>query len=365
VLARLMRGITGWARARRGPPPGRRTSAGARRRPHDARKVTAPEAPPPAPIEPSEAEERDALLQEARETLARNADGLIIDYENASHAADGVDLIRDVRSGRPGLIRQPPLAARAVMAVLRRRDYSLDEVTRLIERDPALAQTLLRHANSAWYATPGAAPVVAIGASIQRIGSSGVHATVMSSIIGGELSRPGAGYDELARQVWDHMVRVAPLARHLAHAFGADPEEAFTLGLAHDVGKLVLFDRIAELRRRRRRPVRLPDGLLTDMMATLHESLGGIAATEWGLTPRFARSIICHHRTPPPREPDPLCEVVHLAEYLDLAAQREEAPNLQRLWESSELTGSLETALEILADRAPQSPALPGPIIKS
>lgn len=42
------------------------------------------------------------------------------------------------------------------------------------------------------------------------------------------------------------------MARGIARLFGADPDEAFTLALLHDVGKLVLFDRVAAAKTRRR-----------------------------------------------------------------------------------------------------------------
>ena len=41
----------------------------------------------------------------------------------------------------------------------------------------------------------------------------GVQSTVMSTVIAGTVSRPGARYNEIAKQVWDHMVRV----RHTLH----------------------------------------------------------------------------------------------------------------------------------------------------
>ena len=54
------------------------------------------------------------------------------------------------------------------------------------------------------------------------------------------------------------MVQAAPLARMLAPPFGADAEEAIAVSLRHDVGQLVMFDRLAALRLARRRAVQLP-----------------------------------------------------------------------------------------------------------
>lgn len=174
------------------------------------------------------------------------------------------------------------------------------------------------------------------------------------------MSRPGAGYNEISKKVWDHMVRVAPLARRLARPFGADAEQAFTLGLAHDVGKLILFDQIAELRRSLRRQVRLPNSFLSQALRTLHEPLGGLAALEWGLSPHFARTVSTHHRTPAPEEADPLGEVIFCAERMDLAWQAHEEVDLSALWSEGSLTGPQEAVQKVLsAIRAEQDEESP------
>jgi HD-like signal output (HDOD) protein len=325
VFARVIKGIASWSRGSRRRKATDASTPRPRSRTEDPERVRSrTTGPPPADTASVDAgpDERDTLRGAVEERIGVQSDMLFAGYEERTGADDAIAVIRALSGARPGLIRQPPLAAQAVLSVLRRRNYSLDQVTDLIERDPALAQTLLRHANSAWYATPGAMPVEAIAPAVRRIGTSGVHSTVMSTIIGGEVSRPGPGFDRMAREVWDHMVRVAPIARRIGRALGADPEEAFTLGLAHDVGKLVFFDQIAELRRRQRREIRFPDGFLADALAALHEALGGLAALEWGLSARFARVIATHHRAPPPEPGDMLSEVVFLAERMDLAEIR-------------------------------------------
>lgn len=273
-----------------------------------------------------------------REELRRRTQDLEAFFRSAAGRTDLKMFLDTLRRPASSVIRQPPLAAQAVLAVCRRRNYNLRELTRLLERDPAMSQALLRHSNSAFYATPGAQPILGIGAAVQRVGTKGVHATVMSRIIQGELSRPGLGYDQPARMVWEHMIRTAPLARRLGRAYGADPEEAFTLGLLHDVGKLVFFDRIADLRKRKRRDIVLPRKFLSVALACLHEPLGGLAALEWGLDERSATIIATHHRSPPPRPDDMLSQAIHLAERIDLAAQRGETLDLDEIWRESALT---------------------------
>ena len=175
---------------------------------------------------------------------------------------------------------------------------------------------------------------------------------MMAQFIGGELLRPGAGLDEIARMVWQHMVRTAPVARSLARRLGADHDEAFTLGLLHDVGKLVLFDRVAEERKRLRRDLRLPDGFIDQALRDLHESLGGLACMEWGLDPRSAHVIAWHHRQGEHPRGEMLSEVVFLAERIDLTRVRGEELDLDALWAEGDLEASRDAFEQWLAREA-------------
>ena len=352
VFAELVKGLTRWAsgapraKARTGRA-GRPTLAAS---PAPARRpeIETPPEEAVGTVDQRAVEEqaglaaREELREDTRRALGRAAATVRETLPDGDAARDALALLDTILGGGPGLVRQPPMAAQAVLAVLRRPNCSLAQLTKLIGKDPALAQTLLKHANSAFYAVPGSAPIVAISAAVQRIGTNGVNSTVMSSIIGGELSRPGAEFNKPAKQVWDHMVRTAPLARRLSRGFGVDPEAAFTLGLVHDVGKLVFFDQLGIMRREARREILLPDGFLSDALSCMHEPLGGLVALEWGMADDFSRAIANHHRRMIPEESDPASEVIFLSEQADLADIRGDVLDLDQVWEAGAMTGSLE-----------------------
>lgn len=265
-------------------------------------------------------------------------------------------LLHTLHDPADDVIRRPPTAAQDVLDLCRRPDSGLGELTTLLERDPGLVQALLRHANSAWYASRGGTPVATVGPAVQRIGTSGVYATVMSAMLEGQMSRPGAEYAAMARMTWEHMVRVAPLARRLAPCFDVDPEEAFTLGLLHDVGKLVFFDRVSDLRRKLRRPVHLPRPFLEDALRALHEPLGGMATLAWGLPQRFTAVVASHHRTDDAG--GSAAQVVYLAERLDLARARGETLDPEAVHCDGRLTPSLDLVAAALgAATSPPEPS--------
>lgn len=334
----MVRRIRGWVRP---PPPSSATPVAEVRR---GRRPAV--GSPGADASPPPGDGRDAVADAARQAVGARVEELLGRFGRAGDT----DVPRVLAAvARPGaLIRRPPAAAQQVLALCR-RSYGLDEMKGLFERDPAMSQALLRHANSAWYAGLSADPLLGLKAAIQRVGSKGVNATVMHHLLQGELSRPGPGLDGLVQQVWEHMVRTAPVARAIAHAFGADPDEAFTLGLLHDVGKLVFFDRTAEERKEVRRDLRLPEGFVPAALTALHEPLGALAAFEWGLDPTSAAVIGSHHRRGDHPVGEPLSEAVHVAEALDLAQERRRPPELALLWAAGELTGDREAVEAWLA----------------
>ncbi|WP_396201668.1 HDOD domain-containing protein [Gemmatimonas sp.] len=234
------------------------------------------------------------------------------------------------------VIRQLPAAARDTMGLCHDESLSRAQLADRLSADPALVQSLLKAANGTLYAA-GLTSVLRLDAAIDRIGLVGTQAVVLATCLDGLLSKPGGAYDAMVADVWSHMVSTAPLARPLATACGADPEEAFAVALLHDVGKLVMFDRISELRTTGRRPIQLPQAWLSLALAHLHEPLGALAAHQWGLGPVAADAIGLHHRRERPATTHPLAEVVYLAERADHARRSGVPLDFEGIWTLGEL----------------------------
>ena len=221
------------------------------------------------------------------------------------------------------VIRQLPLAAQRALAVTKDRQASRVLLVGLLEHDPTLTQALLRFANSALNAT-SAAPCVSISEAVRRVGSAGVESVILRFMIEGMLCRPGGRYQAMADLAWSHMVRTAPICRALAHLFSTHPDEAYTLGLLHDVGKLIVFDQIGALRSALHREPRFPERFVSTALSMLHEPLGGLAALEWGLGPVAAGAIASHSRSTVLSFADDESQLLHVAERADLARCRGE-----------------------------------------
>jgi len=249
---------------------------------------------------------------------------------------DALLLVRALRDDPVSGIRQLPVAAQRAMGLLH-ADAPTAALVRLFEHDPAVTQGLLRQVNSAYY-NPSGTPIVSLSTAITRMGRVGVQSVLMEQAVGGMVSRPGGALDGMARQVWDHMVRTAPIARTLARVFGAPADQAFLLGLLHDVGKLAVFDRITEIRSTIHRLVDIDTGVITRLLRVIHEPLGGLVIRKWEIDGLIARHVASHHREPAPTGRDILSETIYVAERVDLMQERKKIPDLAAIWRAGALT---------------------------
>ena len=282
---------------------------------------------------------------DVRRALRTRLERLEASLDPMERRGDALTFFERISKSGEKTVRQPPAAAQRALDLLR-RDVAVPELVKLVEQDPVLAQSLLRFANSAANST--GATMTSLAESIRRVGTQGLRSVILSSMVEGTLCRTGTAYDGMVKQVWEHMVRTAPIARALAPGFGVVPDEAFTLALLHDVGKLVLFDRLGTLRAELRRDVKLTPQFMPRLLSELHEVLGGAAALRWGLGRPAVAVVSTHHRSSDSLEPNLPAECVFVAERLDLAMVKGESANLVRWFEQGRLQASYDAVAPLV-----------------
>ena len=280
-----------------------------------------------------------------RRSLRTSLERLEANLDPMERRGDALTFFERISKSGEKTVRQPPAAAQRALDLLR-RDVAIPDLVKLVEQDPVLAQSLLRFANSV--ANSSGTRSTSLAEGIRRVGTQGLRSVILSSMVEATLCRTGTAYDGMVRQVWDHMVRTAPIARILAPGFGVVPDEAFTLALLHDVGKLVLFDRLGTLRAELRREVRMNINVMPMVLGELHEILGGAAALRWGLGKAAVTVVSAHHRRNDPLEPNLPAECVYVAERLDLAMVRHESVNLVRWFEEGRLQASFDAVAPLV-----------------
>ncbi|MCA8922510.1 MAG: HDOD domain-containing protein [Planctomycetes bacterium] len=268
--------------------------------------------------------------------------------ESLTHEPDLAYVVQALSEEIADALPQIPAAAQAGLALTVDANVQVQDLVRVFERDPSLAQALLKTANSSYYCS--ASPCTSIDKAVVKLGRRGLRNVLLNQLMQGLVCRPGAAFGDMPREVWSHMSESAPLARRLAPGFGGNPEEAFALALLHDAGKLVLFEAASAARRKRRREVCVDDPTkIAACLDLLHEPLGGLAVFTWGFGPEVARVVANHHRHPPPQQPSPLSEAVFLADAIQLAGDVNSL-GLEALWARGRLSGSPVRVEELPTD---------------
>ncbi|MBL9079709.1 MAG: HDOD domain-containing protein [Planctomycetes bacterium] len=180
-------------------------------------------------------------------------------------------------------------------------DGSAKQAAAVIEKDPAIATRVLRLVNSSFYGLKNPVSNINLACSIlglKVIKNLVVQATVLQTFG----STPEIkGFD--ARWLWDHSFKTAVACRMLAErspvGAGMTKEDAYTCGLIHDVGKLILIegqaDRFSDALRSSQQnkvPLAKAEG---EVFGFNHAHVGGLLANRWKLPPIVQAAVMYHH----------------------------------------------------------------------
>lgn len=189
-----------------------------------------------------------------------------------------------------------------------------DTVMRIVSRDQALVALILRVANSAFYRMSGR--IGSLEAAMRVIGTRNTRDLAIAAASRALIPVPaGTGFE--ADAFWRHSCATAVCARELAAASGQDPELAFTAGLLHDFGRLVMVAGFPELFEQSQKAQQAGGGSRLEAERAVfgfdHGTAGGALAELWRLPAPIAAAMASHHSVGS-QACDPLADLVHLAD---------------------------------------------------
>ncbi|HEY8748017.1 MAG TPA: HDOD domain-containing protein [Tepidisphaeraceae bacterium] len=199
-----------------------------------------------------------------------------------------------------GLQQIPPLpqGALQVMRELDSDNASAASVAQVIAREPVMAASVLRIANSA--ALGLRREIANVSEAVAYLGFSTTKSLFLRLKMNTLMPkpRPGRGYDN--DKLWIHAMAVAQAAEEIARrAGGGDPQLALTAGLLHDIGKLAINSRqdaaINELWPANPDPAETIIDRERRLFGADHAFIGAALATEWKLPNDLIEIIRLHH----------------------------------------------------------------------
>lgn len=220
----------------------------------------------------------------------------------------------------PNLQAPSPTIVR-LLNVLNNPDADYDEVISIVARDVVLSAKLLGLCNSAIYGL--ARPVSSLEQAVLHLGYGEIHRLVMALSFGGQIGVELPGYDMDAGTLWRHSLVTAlltPRVMALSKQFNTDTSTAYTAGLMHDIGKLVIGQTLdAATRAEIHRLVEEEKRSLLDAEKSVigcdHAEIGACLLRQWRI-PQVIIEAVEHHHNPPLDKGAQLSAVVHVADAL-------------------------------------------------
>lgn len=212
-------------------------------------------------------------------------------------------LLRNLVSPQPlrellGSMGQLPAMPRVYAELTRRLEdpsVSVLELGELVSEDMVLAAQVLRMANSAYFGRDRA--VTRLTDAAARLGTRLLRSLVLTAELYGGFPMP-ARFQERAEELQRHSALVARIASGLEPR-AAWNDDAFSAGLLHDVGKLVLMsrmpDRYEAIEREAHESGRSVAEVEEQRLGAHHGTVGACLLGMWGLPSVVLEAVHGHH----------------------------------------------------------------------
>lgn len=135
-----------------------------------------------------------------------------------------------------------PSVAMRVMTLVADPDTSAGDLESVLQGDVALVAAVLKLANSAFYGLRR--QVVSLKHALLLLGKNEVQSIVLSQVLFHAFKVPDGEQKTLMVNVWKHSLECALAAECVAELCGDDKSLYFLGGMLHDIGKLIIVQKI-------------------------------------------------------------------------------------------------------------------------
>ena len=210
-----------------------------------------------------------------------------------------------------------PKVVQELIDTFNQTDFDMDEVAGKISMDPVLTAKVLRLANSAHY---GVSRTVASTADASvLLGFSTLRTLVLASGITGAIHAPD-GFDRKA--FWRDNFAVAAIAKWMSSYCGVNGETAFTCGMLHSIGELMIRLLMPTEAKKIQAAVEAGGKLYDVEMAMLgysYAEVGAELAKRWKFPDDILEGIKHHANPQNAEEENKLSGLIYLAVYVNQA----------------------------------------------
>ncbi len=181
---------------------------------------------------------------------------------------------------------------------LENESSTVQQIGDTVQNDPAITTRVLKMVNSAYYGMPN--EVASVSQAVSLLGRERLKHILIGSVLRGVFSTQEN--PAFSMQVfWQHSIKTAIIARQLAAQISAikEPESMFTAGLLHDIGKLLLINKVPQrmLAAEEYMVQKRVDVLTAELsqVGVTHTAVGEALMDHWGLPQLLIDCSRNHH----------------------------------------------------------------------
>ncbi len=215
---------------------------------------------------------------------------------------------------QPNALPSAPKVVRQLIETFQQEDVDIMKAAALIESDPVLTAKLLKTANSAFFGLHRT--VCTAREAISVMGLIKVRALVISAALGESFHSVGSVN---LGQFWRYSINSANLSRYLALPIKIDESTAFTAGLIHGIGELMMHVGMPEAMIDLDRSIPMLDlkraRAEKGLFGYSYAEVGAALAREWKF-PKKMIDAIEHQNAPFDNDVyEPIAGVIHIASW--------------------------------------------------
>ena len=242
-----------------------------------------------------------------------------------------------------------PQVALKGLRLINEGDYGMGQLADEISKDQVITGRMLKLANSALFAKRS--PIESLDHALVYLGQDQLVKLILSASVHSFFDQSSSGYSLCKGGLYHHALGCAQLAEALAVKTGkADHRIAYTAGLLHDIGKVVLDQYVASAYPffYRQSMVGKENMIAAEkrLLGLDHTEVGHLLAAKWKFPGSLDNVILHHHRPDLAGEHKTLAVIVYVADLL--LSRFNVGYELERLDTSAlaDLLGSIDLAVD-------------------
>jgi len=213
-----------------------------------------------------------------------------------------------------------PQTALKIFRMFQSGQHDISDITKELSRDQVLSGQTLKLCNSALFS--GMIKIDTLKDAILLLGEDLLVKSIITVAVNTYYNQTGtSGYSLCKGGLFFHAVGVAATAEKIAEMADSPAKKtAYTAGLLHDIGKVILDQYIAEAAPLLFRKLSQGEECVTDaekkIFGISHSEAGGLLASKWQFSDSLSEAILLHHTPEKAKVNKDLVYIIYLADLL-------------------------------------------------